>query len=572
MNSLKGIFIIIFFFGVGVLSASAAVLSLVPEGQNFAVGQEFNIAIVLDTEDVRINAAQAVINFPPDLLQPVSVDRSKSVFEFWVEDPVVSNGALSFIGGTASGVLGKDLLIFNIRFKALKEGKSDLFLSDGVVTANDGKGTNVLSGVKGTAVTISGKVTMITAPPEQPKKIVRAPIISTKLPAKPAVKVNLYPDQSQWYNHLGAVLALWDVPDDTVALASAIDHSPVTIPTQFSTELFTGRDFGVLSDGIWYLHVRFKNNLGAGPTAHYRIAIDTKTPSFSYLAIIGGAKTDNPRPLISYFANDNFSGLDFYEIQVDDGLAIRTSFDSRWYTLSLQPPGRHLVKVKAVDKAGNIAEQSIDLEVLPIESPAITFLTNNIFIGEGGLIVRGTGRPDFIVKVFLKKLSGESLLNVNTTVDAQGTWEVVSPQILKKGKYFVEVIAQDERGAQSFPVKSEIIKVREKPLLTIAGIEITQFWFFIGLIIILLLGFVIGWFSYSAWRRQLNRRVIIAQRDIANLFEVIKKDLEKVLASYADKHLDQREISEIEFIVNRLKDNLEKAQSYVLENIKEISE
>lgn len=574
------------YFGLQAVSASAASLSLIPKGQSFGVGQEFTVDLVMDTENVKVNAAQAVIRFPQQILQFVSADRSQSVFGFWVEDPMEANGAISFLGGTSESISGKSLLIFTMRFKTVGSGSAAINITDGIVTADDGKGTNVLSKVQGTNITVLPTV-VFTPPPsapsvqEQPKRVVRPPEPARTLPTLPKLKVNLYPDPdpAKWYNQTGETIVLWEVPADITQVAAVIDRSPYTVPTAFDKELFNGKNFGVLKEGIWYVHVRFRNNIGSGPTAHYRIAVDMTPPADFRIESIEGLRvegltenliTDNPQPLLRFATTDALSGISHYLIQVDGLESLQV--EKGELRLPLQPPGKRIVSIKAVDAAGNFREKILNLEILPIDSPRITFVNSNVYVAEGDLLVRGTANQEHIVKLTIRKDTSEIVAEDVATVDTNGNWAVVINQPLKKGKYFVEAVAQDSRGALSLPVKSEIFKVRKRPLFTVAGIGITETWFFIGLIIILLGGFAGGWFAYHLWRSQIKRRVIIAQRDVVSAFGMIKNDVDKMLAKYADKRLDELEASEIEFILKKVSENLEKMEKYVIENIKEISD
>lgn len=564
-------------FGLGALSASAATMSLTPKGQSFAIGQEFTADLVINSENVNINAAQAVINFPPAILQAVSIDRSKSVFNFWVEDPAIASGKISFIGGTSENISGGSLLVFTVRFKTIGAGRADITISDGIVTASDGKGTNVLSTVRGGAVTVSTTVASPAAvPQEQPTPIVREAVSATRLPSAPSVKVGLYPDQSKWYKHVGDVIALWDVPPDVIQVAALINQTPVATPTTFDKELFNGKNFGQLKEGIWYLHVRFKNNVGNGPTAHYRIAVDT-TPPISFrietsegLRIEGAQdklRTDNPQPFLSFGTNDALSGISKYIIQINGQESIET--EKGELKLPLQPPGTRMASVKALDNAGNIQERSLEIEIIPIASPVITFINKNIFAGEGEILIRGTAAVE-LVRITLKKETGDVVATADAAVDKQGNWETIIEQPLRKGAYFFEVIAQDKRGALSLPIKSELFKVREKPLFIVAGVGITQFWFFTSIIILLIGGFGVGLMSHRLWKAQLSRKTIVAQRDVVSSFDVIGKDVEKALSSYSDKRVTKSEASEISFLLKKVKEDLGKMQKYIVENIDEI--
>jgi len=69
----------------------------------------------------------------------------------------------------------------------------------------------------------------------------------------------------------------WDLPNDVTAVATEVDQHPDAVPAK-SEGLFDNKTFSPLEDGVWYLHVQFKNSIGWGPTLHYRIGIDTAPP------------------------------------------------------------------------------------------------------------------------------------------------------------------------------------------------------------------------------------------------------------------------------------------------------
>ena len=581
-------FKIVFFIGIGafLFTASntlAASFYIVPAGQNFSVGQEFNADLFIDSEGVPINAAQAILNFSSSVLRAVSVDNSNSVFNFWVEDPTIVNGAVSFIGGTSKDANDKALRIFRIKFKAIGSGTADITINDGVITASDGKGTNVLSVVKGAKILVSPS----SVNPQEParvveeavQKIVREPVKVSKLPALPKVRVPLYPDSEKWYNYSGSFAAFWDIPDDVIKIATFIDQSPKTIPIRFDTELFNGEKIGPLKEGVWYLHVRFQNNIGAGSTNHYRIAIDL-TPPLPFLVQASEGlkiadqdnyvKTDNPQVTLRFAAKDGFSGLSHYNLTIDGQAPVR--LDIGEYKLPLQSPGNKAIAVQAVDNAGNIQEQILNVEILPLPSPVITYVKPDIFVGEGNLLVRGTADSNFIVKVSVKKKSGESVFEFPAVVDKDGNWEAVLDHPLKRGYHFIEAIAQDQRGALSLPAVSEFFKVKDKPLFSIGGLGITQSWFFIGLIILLVSGFFFGFFSHHFWRQQLHRKITVAERDVSTVFSLISKDVDRMLQYYGDQRIDEREAAEMEALLKKLKNDLERMKKYVSSNLEELAD
>ncbi len=64
---------------------------------------------------------------------------------------------------------------------------------------------------------------------------------------------------------------------------------------------------------------------------------------------------------------------------------------------------------------------------------------------------------------------------------------------------------------------------------------------------------------------------MIAERDVTSVFGVLKKDLDNLLGKYKDKKISAVENTEIEFLLKKTRDDLEKMKKYVTANIEDIS-
>ena len=198
-------------------------------------------------------------------------------------------GTMSFTGGTTKGISGTPLNILSMTFKATGAGTSTISFSDGAITASDGLGTNVLTTINRATINVSGvglapAVEVVTAPvipPTIPQIVERPRVPTGKLPIAPTIEVNTYPDEAHWYNKIGEVSVFWDVPKDVTAVAASIDKNPNGVPPKFESQLFDGKIFNSLTEGAWYAHVRFKNNIGNGPVVTHKISIDI-TPPISF--------------------------------------------------------------------------------------------------------------------------------------------------------------------------------------------------------------------------------------------------------------------------------------------------
>ena len=580
----------------GAARASAATLFLLPKSGEFPIGKTFDVDVRVNSEGQGFNAAQATLQFPKDILQVKSLSSSAgaSVFNFWLEDPKFSNdaGTITFIGGATNGVVGGSVPILKITFVTKGSGDATIAVTDAAVTASDGSGTNILSAIAAARFLVGPTVdipalpaasavnsslnaatttppVIVLGPPPAPVQITRKPVEAKKLPDKPVLTVPVYPNSAAWYNFITDYLAEWLLPPDISDVATAITKDTASIPAR-SEGLFEAKTFPVLTDGIWYLHVRFKNNVGWGPVAHYRIALDTVPPLAFTITSSEGAPSDNPKPVFHFKTSDGLSGMQQYSIRLDDNVATTTLND----TLAPPPqaPGKHSLLVTASDQAGNSRENNFDFEVLPIASPTISFINKNVYIGEGNLLLSGTALPSSTVKLVVKTTSNTRITQASVVTDANGNWQTVFDAPFKKGTYLIEATAEDARGALSLPVKSDLVYVRERPLFTIHGFEITSFWFYIAAILFLLAGIAVGWIMSRRWLAQAGRKAIVAERDVVNAFALTRADLEKMLKNYSDKHIDEHEAAEMEFLLKKIKTRLEQVEKYIVDNIAEIPE
>ena len=580
------------------LASNSASVSLYLTNNSFKVGDQFTTSLKIDSESVNINAGQATITYPTDILEAISVDKTNSIFAFWLEEPIIDNaiGKISFIGGATGGYSGGSLQVLNITFKARKSGRAVLNLIDSAVTTSDGSGTNVLTTLYGAEVLVKGTETTETPPtsiitpaptspeiieppislppqvaPPAPVLIDRTPTKAKETPVLPNVIIPFYPDQDAWYNTIANFLVRWDLPEDITGVATAINSDPLFEPEK-SEGLFSSKFFPSLKDGLNYLHIRFKNNIGWGEALHYRLGIDTVPPE-PFNILVNGAlnntfTVDDPTPQLLFASKDALSGLSDYTIQIDTEMP--TSTVESKFTPSPLLPTTHTIKISARDNAGNVTENSVDIKVLPIESPIIDSINRDIYTDEGGLNIGGSSLPSIDVLLSLKNKSGVELASKEVSSDRRGVWNARFDESLKKGLYYIEATARDLRGAQSLLVKSEDVKVTTRPILVIFGIAITETWFFIGIILLLLIGFATAYLSYYFWRLQLGRKIIIAQRDVENVLNLINKDTEKILKNLSTKKVSTQKLSEVKQLSEHVNEHISKMKKYLTELIEEI--
>lgn len=567
--------------------ASAATIYISPEQGSFGIGEEFSVNIKINSEGESINAAQASLSWPANVLKFVEADKTGSIFNFWVDEPKpTTESSLSFIGGTSNGISGEALQALKIKFKTVGGGAAEISMSDAAITAADGKGTNILSLIKGAAFGVGAEVikpqtpTVVVPtaptpsapapaiPTPEPERLVRPPVPAAKLPQAPEVRVPLYINQNAWHSNIGETVALWDVSNDIINIAVQLDHSPNTEPKTSEKELFTGKKFGILEEDVWYIHVRFRNNIGWGPTTHYRIAIDTQPPLSFKINGLEGETTDNPSPMIEFQTNDALSGLFEYQIKINGGQAIiiPAADHKGIFELPLQEPGTKHISVKAFDFAGNSTEDSMTLEVLPIASPVITFITKEFFSNEeAGLILKGTALPNTNVLLNVYRVSGQTAAAGVARASDQGNWDFTFEKPLQNGQYIVKAQGQDDRGALSLIVESEVITVKSRPIIQIGGLQLGKGAIALILLFVLFASAVGGVWLYRQRQKKVALRVEFAQSEAAKMFKLIEQDVDRL-----SKAKETPEPSDDEYALKSLQGTVQKMGAYVKKGIEKI--
>jgi hypothetical protein len=92
---------------------------------------------------VPVNAVDVTLKFDETALKVIGVDRGQSVLTIWTEDPIIEKDKVILRGGTfRKGFIGEHK-IATVELEAKQSGQSELFASDIVLLAGDGKGTPV---------------------------------------------------------------------------------------------------------------------------------------------------------------------------------------------------------------------------------------------------------------------------------------------------------------------------------------------------------------------------------------------------------------------------------------------
>ncbi len=251
------------------------------------------------------------------------------------------------MGVIPNGISTNSGLVDAVTFKALKPGRATVTVrSNSAVLLNDGFGTEAQ------IETGRADYTIITKAPEGVK-----------------VFSETHPFQSEWYNNNNPVLS-WEKDLGVTGFSFILDDKPNTIPANQISSAATTHAYESLSDGLWYFHIKAYKNGVWGNAGHFLIRIDTTPPAdfkpevnyvVAALAIV-------ERALVSFFTTDNLSGIDRYEIGVIDKSQPITESpvfiesESPYQVPAGSSEGLRVI-VRAIDKAGNVRDTSLDVRM-----------------------------------------------------------------------------------------------------------------------------------------------------------------------------------------------------------------
>jgi hypothetical protein len=351
-------------FALGPVSASAAEIAVSPSTGSYSVGQSFTVTIQTNPQGQSVNAVEAKLSFDNTKLSVTGLSKTGSVFSLWTAEPAFSNsaGTIDFGGGSPSPFSTRSNVI-TVTFKALKEGSAAVSVSSASVLAADGLGTDVYTnGVNGTFTITAASTENPTPTPETPADDddSGAAITFGDPPRAPEAGSTTFLDPELWYATKSGVFT-WEIPFDVDVLAldmsTSSEHEPKTVYDP-PIEQFTTND-EILIDGVQYLTMQYKNQVGWGAILHRKLMIDTLPPRPFTIDVRAG-NSPSAFPLLTFEADDETSGIARYEMTIAGGEPIVITPDEAklGYMLKNLEDGTYTVKVVAYDFAGNKTESS----------------------------------------------------------------------------------------------------------------------------------------------------------------------------------------------------------------------
>lgn len=355
----------------------AADLIIAPATGNYSTGQTFTVAVRVAPSGSSVNAVEAEMSFDSQVLNVVSVSRDGSIFTLWTTEPTFSNtaGTIRFGGGSPTPFTAQSNLV-SVTFRTVGPGTGALRVTNASVLAADGLGTDVFRTGGQASFTVAAGAPP-PPPPVAPPTSTPTPtptnnsdendtdaIIFGDPPRAPEIGSQVFLDSEVWYQATEGLFS-WTLPFDVTEVALEIATSADNVPHDNEDAIFDPaidefritRD--IITDGVQYFSVSFRNQVGWGAVLNRKLMIDT-TPPENFTVEVRASNSPTGFPTINFAATDVTSGIAYYDMYIADREPVRITPDQAalGYLLQELTDGTYTVRVVAFDQAGNERESS----------------------------------------------------------------------------------------------------------------------------------------------------------------------------------------------------------------------
>ncbi len=501
--------------------AFAATLTFSPSSTSVAQGDTVSVNVMVGSSDQAMNAASGLIIFPNDTLDVVSISKAGSIATLWVQEPSFSNsaGTVSFEGVVLNpGFTGASGKMLTVTFRGKSEGSAKLAISSGSVLANDGQGTEILTGTGNATLNVYEAV---SAPAKE-----RMTVISPK--AETTITSPTHPDQAKWYSDNSPEFS-WVLPPGTSEVRTIVSESPRATPSIRYAPPITEKTVSDLPDGTFYFLLQAKTAGGWGPVAKFQVNIDKTAPEKFRIRFPKGTTKATPQPLVLFSAIDKASGINYYEVTLGEGKPESTeaSTEANPYILPKLEPGSYAVSVSAYDRAGNVTTETEKFTIEGLESPTIISYSEEITVGDT-LRIKGKSYPDASVEVTISE-DGKPVTSEIAQTNSAGDFGMVIGKRLWAGEYTFTARVTDSKGARSPETKPYAVTVRFHFFTDAVTFIVNYFFivlaFLLGILIIIALG-IWSYFKLLCLTRNLKKESEEAQSVLHRSFKMLRGDVD----------------------------------------------
>ncbi len=432
--------------------AADATLFVSPIVGTYISGDIFTLSVQVSSAGQSINAIEGKLQYDPKELEVIGVDSATSIISSWTDPPAFTNerGEISFAGllATSTVVDRGEVLKFSLR--AVRTGAVHVYIGTGAaIHAADGTGGNILTALSGGTYNIvpkdnglgqdelEGADSGTTATGGEVLGAATGTIITS----------TTHPDQDAWYNSTTSTI-MWDMPPTaTRALLSLNKNTDGdgVIPYDTSVHEKTIKNIG---EGISYVHLTREFSDGHIDTTHYRLQIDLSPPRAFTISEKPRNDTADPNIVILIEATDTLSGIDHYDVVIDQKSSVTWIDDgSHEYHVPALAVGAHDVLLSVFDKAGNSASSRLQFSVEYLPTPVLGIVDEKS--SEGGQLKLSIQAPPSSSQHVSIAHGDETPIVEESTVDATSHTTFTSTLRLLPGAYHIIATAYDKEGRVS---------------------------------------------------------------------------------------------------------------------------
>jgi len=542
--------------------AYSANLSVLPHSTNVSVGNIVSVNVSVNTEGKIINNAEASVQFPTEMLEVVSITKGSSIFTLWVEEPNFSNnlGKISFNGGVPNpGYTGVKGNILSITFRAKKEGNASIIFTDGAVRENDGLGTNILNSKNSGIIQITTK--QVVEPPLKP-------VNNSNLPVKPTIFSETNPNQDLWYSNKIATFS-WKIPSGVSSLKTLLNKISTSTPNISYDNSVTQKTINNISDGNSYFHLQYFNSNGGGEITHYKVNIDSISPK----SFIPKIREEGNKNFIKLDAIDEISGIDYYNLQIDNNPILKIRKDElikEEYILPIQNDGIHDLVVTAYDKAGNHTEAKTTFRSLIISVPILSLNPNEITTGDDVTVLGETDYPNQKVRIIIEQ-EGKQIYEYNENTDIDGAFSIVTDRLEKKGivSVWAEIVFSD--SVKSNPSQKVYLKVNETKIVKLTLSIFYPLLYLTIILVLLLILFIflyLGWHKFFGLKKKIENESKDMIKEVHKAMLLLKDDLDNQLEVLEKLRIDRTLNEKEEIIFLEIKKKVDDVEKFIDKRLK----
>lgn len=323
-----------------------SIIKFEPESDVLNRLSEKRIAIKVFTGGEAINAAEAVVDYNPQMVKVLDIITTNSFCnpDLFIKKSINNeNGKVDIICGLPTpGFSEPSGILAELLIQPLKNGELTLRFGEATqILANDGLGTNVLRLAINGNYQISGR---------DERKDIAGPIL---------IFSYTHPNSERWYKRKNVRFSWFGIKGATYRYA--LNNNPDFIPGEENITFENSLSFDVAKDGVYYFHLLPEVNGNVGVVAHFKVMIDSTPP---LPPIVKTSQTNINAGEIVRFAfvgQDELSGIQTgYYVKINEGILLPVVPPLYMPFLS---SGKYFVTIRVFDKAGNFNDTEVEIKV-----------------------------------------------------------------------------------------------------------------------------------------------------------------------------------------------------------------